>query len=377
MSNQTIAIVINTSWNIYNFRLGLLNALREDGYRIIAIAPHDGYSAKLQALGFDYHDIKINNKGTNPLQDLLLIWSFFKIFRKLKPDLILQYTIKPNIYGTLAAKLAGIPTINNISGLGTVFLNNNISSRIARMLYRISLRFAYKVFFQNPHDRKLFIDNKLVKERKSGLLPGSGIDLDKFHPVETKKTADSPFVFLLIARMIKDKGVFEFVEAARRLIASQKDLKRGVEFWLLGDLYPDNPTAIKTEQIKQWQENDGIKYWGHSDDVTAYINQADCVVLPSYREGLSRVLLEAAALAKPIITTNVPGCKDVVDDGCNGFLCKLKDIEDLAKQLRKMLCLSDDDLREMGKQGRQKIEQKFDEKIVIKQYLEVIKQKIN
>ena len=369
MSKKTIAIVINTSWNIYNFRLSLLGALRNEGYRILLIAPRDDYSQKLVDLGYEYHEIKINNKGTNPFQDLLLVWRFSRLYKRLNVDVVLQYTIKPNIYGTLGAKLAGIAAINNISGLGTVFLNNGLSSKIARFLYRFSLRFANKVFFQNPHDRKLFVDKKLVKESKTDLLPGSGINLSQYKPSTNKLKIDT-FVFLFVARLIKDKGIVEFIEAAKKLL---KQDDKQVEFWLLGDLYLINPTAINQEQLEQWIKTPEIKYLGHVDDVASVMNKANCIVLPSYREGLSRVLLEAAALAKPIITTNVPGCKDVVDDGVNGYLCDVKNSDDLAVQMNKMLALDNYQLQEMGKKGRVKIENEFDEKFVIDSYLREIK----
>ncbi len=368
MSKKTIAIVINTSWNIYNFRLGLLSALGDEGYRLVLIAPRDDYSQKLVDLGFEYHEIKINNKGTNPFQDLLLVWRFSRLYKKLGVDVVLQYTIKPNIYGTLGAKLAGVSVINNISGLGTVFLNDGLASKVARFLYRFSLRFADKVFFQNPHDKKLFIEKKLVKENKTGLLPGSGINLAKFRPVQHKSEV---FVFLFVARMIKDKGVVEYIQAAQELV--QKERKTRVEFWLLGDLYEANPTAISQKQLDKWTELPEIKYLGHADDVACVMNKADCVVLPSYREGLSRVLLEAAALAKPIITTNVPGCMDVVDDGVNGFLCKVKSSHDLSVQMNKVLALDNQQLLAMGKKGRAKVENEFDENIVIDAYLKQIK----
>ncbi len=374
MSEQkkiTIAIVINTSWNIFNFRLGLLQALKNQGYKIIAIAPRDDYSQKLQSMGFEYHHISMNNKGTNPVQDLKLLVAFYKLYKKLKPDVILQYTIKPNIYGTIAAKLAGCQTINNISGLGTVFLNDHFSSKLARFMYRCSLRFANRVFFQNPHDRQLFIEHKLITESKTDLLPGSGINVDKYKPSKRAHQQGSSCIFLLVARMIRDKGVIEFVEAAGHLLNEGTD--QVVEFWLLGDLYPGNPTAISADQLEQWQQDGVVKYLGHVDDVAAVIHKADCVVLPSYREGLSRVLLEAAAMAKPIITTDTPGCKDVVDHGLNGYLCAVKSSQDLALMMREFLLLEEQQRLKMGRNGRLKIERQFDEKIVIDKYSSAIR----
>ena len=370
LSIRTIAIVVNTSWNVYNFRLGLLKALQVEGYRIIVIAPRDEYSLKFEELEFEYYDIRINNKGTNPFEDIKLIRDFYRLYRKTKPDILLHYTIKPNIYGTIAAKLAGIPVISNISGLGTVFLNKGFSSMIAQKLYRFVLRFPKKIFFQNPYDRAMFIEKKLASIRQADLVPGSGIDTQRYRPVELQKDISEPFVFLLIARMLKDKGVVEFVRAAQEI----KNTTHGknVEFWLLGSIYLNNPTAVDKEEIEEWEKDGIIKYLGHTDNVREVIIKADCIVLPSYREGLSRVLLEAASMAKPIITTDTPGCKDIVDDGINGYLCKVKDSKSLAEQIKKMLQLSKKERSEMGERSRKKVIKEFDEIIVIDKYREVI-----
>lgn len=391
---KTVAIAINTSWNIYNFRLGLLEALREAGYRIVVIAPRDEYSEKLQSMGFEYYNIDINNKGTNPIEDAKLVYAFYKIYKKLAPDIILQYTIKPNIYGSMAAGILNIPVISNISGLGTVFLNDGISSKIAQLLYRIALKVPKKVFYQNAHDRALFIESKLVKEAKTDLLPGSGIDTEKFKPVEaTDRDSGKPFRFLFIARLVKDKGLIEYVQAAQILSAKEggeqkqendtttkqdsgyesRITNHQAEFCILGAFYHGNPTAITKGEMQAWEEEGSVKYLGTSDDVKSLITEADCVVLPSYREGLSRVLLEAASMAKPIITTNVPGCQEVVEDGFNGYLCNKKDSNSLAKQMKKMIALSADQRKEMGENGRKKVTKEFDEKIVIEKYIKAIK----
>ena len=372
---KTIAIFINTAWNIYNFRLQLMRRLQSEGYRVVAIAPRDRYSKKIEQAGFEFHHIDINNMGTNPLEDLLLTARIFRLYRKIRPDLLIHYTIKPNIYGTYAAKMAGIPVISNITGLGTVFLNNNVSSRIARKLYHFALRTPYIVFFQNPYDRKLFVDTKLVAMKRTALLPGSGIDHQRYVPVNKIDDASQPFVFLLIARMLKDKGIVEFVEAAQILLARSGrsgERQQRVEFWLLGAMYPGNPTAINDEEIEAWTKQEGIRYLGETDDVMQVIAQSDCVVLPSYREGISRVLLEAASMAKPLVTTNVPGCMDVVDDGANGYLCKPKDAQDLAVKMEKMLRLSQDELEAMGRVGRIKIIEEYSEELVIDRYLDEI-----
>lgn len=373
--------MINTSWNIFNFRVGLLKALQLEGYRIVVIAPKDDYSEKLEALGFEYHEIKMNNKGTNPLEDAKLIYDFYQLYKQTAPDVILQYTIKPNIYGSMAAGMLRIPVISNISGLGTVFLNDSISSKIARLLYKVALKVPEKVFYQNAHDRELFIQSKLVKEEKTDLLPGSGIDTYKFKPLEKLvKENEKPLQFLFIARLVKDKGIGEFVRAAKQIsverLALSVEKDREMDFHILGAFYPGNPTAITEKEMQVWEEEGIVKYIGTSDDVKSVIAEADCIVLPSYREGLSRVLLEAASMAKPIITTNVPGCREVVDDGINGYLCEVKNANSLAEQMKKMMLLSDEERQEMGRRGREKVIREFDEKIVIEKYRKVIEELI-
>ena len=353
--------------NIFNFRVGLLKALQSQGYKIIAIAPRDECSSKLEAFGFEYHEIKMNNKGTNPVEDAKLVYDFYKLYKQVAPDVILQYTIKPNIYGSTAAGILRIPVISNISGFGTVFLNDSFSSKIARMLYKIALKIPKKVFYQNTHDRELFIESKLVKEAKTDLLPGSGIDTEKFKPIEKKLSKDDTLRFLFIARLVKDKGLIEYVDAARKFKNNQK-----VEFCILGAYYPGNPTAITENEMLAWEREGIVKYIGISDDVMSVIAEYDCIVLPSYREGLSRVLLEAASMAKPIITTNVPGCKEVVDDGVNGYLCDVKDADSLSEQMKKMILLTKEQHRGMGKKGREKVIAEFDEKLVIDKYKQAI-----
>jgi len=346
--------------------MGLVQALQKEGYSVVAIAPRDVYSEKLEALGCEYHNIDINNKGTNPIEDAKLVRAFYTLYKSVKPDVILQYTIKPNIYGSMAAGLLKIPVISNISGLGTVFLNDSFSSKIARFLYKVALQVPQKVFYQNTHDRELFVTSKLVTKSKTDLLPGSGIDTEKFKPKPSSNKTQQSVRFLFIARLLKDKGLLEYVNAAKEIQGTS------VECGILGAYYPGNPTAITEREMKQWEDAGIVSYIGVSDDVQSVIAKYDCIVLPSYREGLSRVLLEAASMAKPIITTNVPGCKEVVDDGINGYLCELKSATSLAKQMRKMLALSDEERKTMGQYGRDKVIQEFDETIVIQKYLEAI-----
>jgi len=360
-----IAVVVNTSWNIYNFRLSLIKALQAQGHTIYAIAPLDKYSENLKAEGCIYEEIKMQNKGTNPLSDLILTFNLYKVYKKTKPDVILQYTIKPNIYGTLAAKLAGIPVINNVSGLGTVFLHNNLSSQIAILLYRFVFRFPKKVFFQNNDDRQLFIEKKLIDTNITDLLPGSGVDTNKFTPQPFKR--NPVFRFLLIARLLYDKGIVEYYQAAKRI----KQEGHQVEFLLMGS--PDSSAmGIPFSTIQQWHKEKIITYLPFTENVAEFIHQADSVVIPSYREGTPKTLLEAAACGKPLVTTDAPGCREVLQVGANGYLCIVKDAEDLAEKMIKMILLAPEQLQTMGKESRRIAVEKFDEHIVIQKYKEAI-----
>ncbi len=367
IDKKSIAICSNTSWYIYNFRMGLITALQADGYRVVLIAPKDDYSDRLESLGCEHYDIEIDNKGTNPIEDMKLMYSFYRLYREIEPDMLLIYTIKPNIYGGIVSKMLNIPTLNVIAGLGTVFLNENISSKIARWLYKTSFR-NNRVLFENEDDCVEFLDKKLVKKEQVTLIPGSGINTEKFQPkIEIVKNSNN-ITFLLIARLIRDKGVVEYIEAIESIRAKYPT----VEFKLLGSYYEGNPSAISEDEVNRWVDKGLIEYLGYTDAVLEEIQKADCIVLPSYREGLSRVLLEGASMSKPIITTNVTGCREVVDDGVNGYLVPVKDSLSLANAMEKMIALSADERVEMGKKGRAKVIEEFDEKIVIKHYMDVI-----
>ena len=371
--NPKIVIVVNSSWNLLNFRSGLIRALVAEGYEVVAVAPDDAYSACLSELGCRFVALPMDNQGTHPLHDLLLTFRFWLLLRRERPNVLLAYTVKPNIYGSLAARLLGIPVVNNIAGLGAVFIKGDWLVRLVRGLYRLSLRRSAKVFFQNRDDRALFIDAGMVKPEQTDLLPGSGIDLTRFSGNEkssmsSAKDVARAFRFLLIARMLRDKGVVEYVAAAKQIRARWPNVECG----LLGFLDVQNPAAISTEEMNAWVAEGDVRYLGVSDDVRLEIAQADCIVLPSYREGTPRTLLEAAAMAKAIITTDAVGCREVVDDGVNGYLCQVRDADDLAAKMHAMLGLSVAERAAMGQAGRKKMELQFDEKIVINKYLQVV-----
>jgi glycosyltransferase involved in cell wall biosynthesis len=300
------------------------------------------------------------------LQDFYYMYQLFNIYRKIKPNVILQYTIKPNIYGTFASLPFKCLIINNVSGLGTVFLHNNVSSRIAKFLYRLSFRFPKKVFFQNSDDRSLFVDNSLIKQKITGLLPGSGIPLDKFTPMPFER--NETFTFLMVGRLLYDKGIVEYAQASK--ILQEKGFK--IKCMVLGKIETQKNLGVSLEMVQEWQKNNIIEYLGTSDDVASVLAKADCVVLPSYREGTPRSLLEASAMAKPLVATDVVGCKETIDNGKNGYLCEVKNAEDLAEKMLQIYNLDNEALKKMGEESRKKVENEFDEKIVIKKYLDTI-----
>lgn len=362
-----VMIALNAAWNLANFRGGLIRGLMAHGHEVVAVAPADAYVAAVEGLGCRYRPLPMDNRGTNPVRDLLLWWRFVRLLREERPDVFLGYTVKPNLYGSLAAGVLGIPTINNISGLGAVFITTGWITRLVRAGYRLALARARTVFFQNPDDRDQFVAEGLVREEVAELLPGSGVDLTRFAPVPLPSPT-APFRFLLAARMLRDKGVEEFVHAARLL------RQRGVraECCLLGVLDAPNPAAISAAQMRAWVAEGAVTYLGTSDDVRTEMAAAHCVVLPSYREGTPRSLLEAAAMGRPIITTDAVGCREVVDHGVNGFLCAPRDARGLADRMAAMVALSPDDRAAMGRAGRAKVERDFDEQVVVHRYLSAI-----
>jgi glycosyltransferase involved in cell wall biosynthesis len=367
-----VAVVINTSWNIWNFRRGLVKALQAAGHEVLAIAPPDAYSARLESeLGCRYVPILMENKGTNPIKDAQLTRRFLAIYKRERPDVVLHFTIKPNIYGTLAAKLAGVASINNVSGLGTVFLIENLVSKVARGLYRFAFRFPHKVFFQNNDDRELFIRYGLIRPERTGLVPGSGVDLVRFQPQpRSEKATDAPFTFLMVARVLYEKGIVEYFEAARQLRATLGADKVRVQ--LLGGLDEAGGVGVPRATFEQWLAEGNVEHLGTSDNVAEHLHRADCVVLPSYREGTPKTLLEAAACGKPLVTTDVPGCRETVEHGRNGYLCQVKDAADLAAKLLQMAQLPPERLAVMGAASRELAEEKFDEKLVLREYLAAV-----
>lgn len=368
---MTAAFVANTSWYIYNLRIGVIRKLKESGYDIIVIAPKDNYTHYIISEGYQHFDVQMSNKGRNIFGELRYMRNLLKIYRKHQPDFIFHYTIKPNIYGSIAARLAGCKSIAVVSGAGHTFIKKNALHYISIQMYRFSMRFAEEVWFVNKDDLREFTGNGITIPEKAKLLPGEGVNIQHFAPdFHFKEQKSNTIRFLLSARLIWDKGIGVFVEAARII----KRKYPHTEFALLGFLDVDNPSAISSEQIYNWHKKGYITYLGETEDVRPYVEDADCFVLPSYyREGTPRSLLEAAAMAKPIITTDNVGCREVVEHGYNGFLCKTKDPDDLARKMETIIKMTAEERRQMGLNGRKRVLQKFDENLVIRRYVEVLK----
>lgn len=374
-----VMIALNSAWNLLNFRAGLIRALIGNGHTVVLIAPADNNVSALQALGARFVHLPMRSHSTNPFFDLLLLWRFLRVLHCDRPDVLMTFTAKPNIYGSMAAHALGIPVINNIAGLGSAFIKGGSLELVLSILYRLALTRAIRVFFQNPDDYRQFVEMGLVKDAKCKVLPGSGVDLQNFQPMplpnlqywyerDDQSTNNRHFVFLLVARLLKDKGLQEFAEAARLL----KTTYPLVEFALLGFKDSKNPNAITDEQLASWEAKNLLTYWGSCNDVRDPLARADCVVLPSYREGTPRALLEAAAMGRPLVTTDVPGCREVVRHGINGLLCRPRDPQDLADQMRTILQMPKEQLAQMGKSSRHLVEGQFDEKLVIDSYLQIL-----
>jgi glycosyltransferase involved in cell wall biosynthesis len=362
-SRPKIVLSANSQWNIVNFRSGLIRALREAGFEPVVIAPPDeSAEQRMRELGVERIGVEVERSGLNPLADLKLLSAYRRLLKQMRPAAYLGYTIKPNIYGCIAAASAGIPAVPNVSGLGTAFMRGGPLRQLAILLYRFAFRRAPVVFFQNEEDRRLFIDLRIVSADRARVVPGSGIDLEHFRQVPLP--ASGP-VFLLISRLLRDKGVLEFVDAARQVRSELPDAR----FQLLGPVDDSNRSAVGAAAVRSWVEEGIIEYLGTTDDVRPYIAEASVIVLPSYREGLPKSLLEGAAMGRALIAADVPGCRDVVEDGLNGYLCPPRDALSLAGAIRKMAALPKTERVAMGAAGRARIQDRFSETLVIGAYL--------
>jgi glycosyltransferase involved in cell wall biosynthesis len=363
----TVAISSNTSWYLFNFRSNLIRALSEKGLRVWCLAPRDDYSDRLRALGCEFTHIPIDGSGKNPVTDLGTCLAYWRAYRRIRPRVALHYTPKPNIYGGLAARATGTAFINNIAGLGEAFSDRGLINRIARTLYRLSQRHAARLFFQNPQDHAQLQALDTTVTARAAILPGSGVDTERFAPAPFPQEGSIRFV--LIARLLWEKGVREYVEAARLL----KQRHANVDCVVVGFSEPDNPRFVPAETMQAWNAEGLIHWLGRMDDVRPIIANAHCVVLPSYYgEGVPRSLLEGASMGRPIITTDSVGCREVVEDGKNGYRVPPRDVMALCQAMERIVSASAEEREQMGKRSRAKVIEGFNEQIVIDKYLNAI-----
>jgi len=379
-----IALVSNTDFSLHNFRMGLIKALLEKGYRLYLICPYGKYIEKLKRVDVQYSPIDLDRKGVNPIEDLKTLLQLYRIFKREKFDVVHNFTIKPNIYGNIAAKLAKIPIIiNSVTGLGYVFtekgIKNNVLKWIVVNLYKIAFKFSNKVIFLNQDDLELFKRYKIIDRHKVLVIKGEGVNTEKFSLQNVDKAGIEKLynelgisqhcpsaIVTLIARLIWHKGIREFVEAAKILKKKYPD----VLFLLVGPIDTGNPAAVSKDYIEEAEEGGAVKYIGKRDDIREILYISDVVTLPSYREGIPRVLLEAMSMEKPIVTTNTIGCREVVEEGKNGFLVPVKNPVALADAIERLI--NNKELRvRFGKCGRGKVLKEFDERIVVKKTMQV------
>lgn len=361
MLKKTILILVNHDVVIYNFRKELVEELLNQDYEVVISSPYGPKIDKLINMGCIYSEVSIERHGTNIISDIKLIHNYMKLIKKFKPVTILTYTIKPNVYGGIAAQLTKTPYLANITGLGTSIQNKGFMQKVSTRLYKVGLRKANCVFFQNESNYRFFKEANIVNGNTK-ILPGSGVNLEEHYfepyPEETKTLN-----FLYIGRIMKDKGIDELLEAAQHV----KGKYPYTEFDLIG--FSENEYDKK---LKWYVENDIVKYHGQQNDVHSFIKKSHAIILPSYHEGMANVLLEAAATGRPIIASAIPGCKESFDNDLSGLDFEVKNVKSLINSLIKFIKLSYHQKSEMGKAGRIKMENEFDRKNVVHEYLNKI-----
>ena len=364
MANKVL--IISNGYLALSYRRELIIKLIEEGYDVFISIPKSEKTEFFTNIGCKIIDTPIQRRGINPFKDMLLVLKYTRIMKKIDPDVVLTYTIKPNVYGTFAASIYKKPIIINITGVGSAFAASKLRY-IASLLYKYACRKAYFVFFQNESNYSLFVSNKFVEPNKTKVIPGSGVNIERFKPVG-KQSKDEIIKFLFIGRIMKEKGIEEYLQTADIITKKYPN----TEFQILGMFEEE-----KYRDVILINENPRIKYLGISDDVRNEIKEVDCIINPTYHEGMSNVLLEGAAMGKPLISSNIPGCKEIIDDGINGYLFEARNVKQLVEKIEKFLSLDDEAKNQMGQAGRKKIEKEFDRNIVINEYIKVIEDVIH
>lgn len=363
---KKILVLANNDIGLYNFRKEILKGFIDKGYEVHISLPNGERVDDLQKMGCIYHETLIDRRGMNPIKDSRLFLRYVKLFRKVKPDLVLTYTIKPNVYGGMVARLTKKPYVVNITGIGSAFHKDGLIKKIMIKMYQIATKKADVLFFQNEENQEVFLENN-IKGNEAILLPGSGVNLTDYSFYPLDQTKDN-IEFLFIGRVMREKGIDEYIYAAQE---GQKN-KLNCVFHVIGDIEEE----IYAQKLADLHEAGTINYHGFHKNVQSYIEQSDCIVLPSYHEGMSNTLLEGAASGRPLIASNISGCKEAIDDGMNGYRVEKGNAEDLYEKIKKFVSLSFEDRQAMGQYSRVKIEKTFDRRLIVKKYQEIVFQLI-
>lgn len=365
-----VCVLANSSRYLWNFRANLIRALLAAGHDVLAMSPAGAEVALIEGLGIRHVHLPLAPKGTNPFSELRTVRSLRRLLRDHEVEAVLSSTPKGNLYTALANRGTQRRQLANVSGLGSAYLRQDWLSRFVDVLYGATFGRIDHVLFENPTDHGEFLRRGWVTPTRASVIPGLGVDLDHFAacPWPAEDDAAGVVQFLMIARLIGDKGVREYVRAAEQVRARHPRTR----FMLLGDSASDNPTSIAADELAQWRAQGHVVHHEHTDDVRPHIAAAHCLVLPSYREGMSRTLLEGGAMGRPLIASDVPGCREAIDPGVNGLLCDARSVTSLAERMEQILNMPDQQRREMGAASRRKIASQFGEDRVIRRYLDLL-----
>lgn len=354
-----ILILANDGAGLYNFRRELLEALVQRGDKVVVSLPRNHFVPKLVAMGCTFVETAVDRRGTNPVRDVSLLAAYLRVIRRHQPDLVLAYTVKPNVYGGLACRITRTPYISNITGIGTALVAGGPLRRLVLSLYRTGLKGSSCVFFQNNANRDLFVSERIIALEKTHIIPGSGVNLER-HRYEEYPVEQEPIAFLYVGRIMREKGIEELLVASAHVKARHPH----VAFHLVGECEEGHQSRLEA------LTRDGtIQYHGYSDDVPGFIRQTHATILPSYHEGTSNVLLESAAAGRPVLASNIPGCRETFDEGISGLGFAAREVAGLENAILDFIELPYERKRQMGLAGRRKMEREFDRRIVIRSYL--------
>lgn len=359
---KKVLILSNYFGTVYKFRKELVEELINTGYKVYVSLPEAEENRRIEALGCTIIPTEVDRRGVNIIKDLKLFFNYKKIIKEIRPDIVIGYTSKPNIYGGYACRKLKVPFIANVTGLGSVFYNAGVLMKIMIVLYKFGLKRAKSVFFENKANAQTFIDLNIINKNQSVVMNGAGVNLDEFKytPMNFSDTTN----ILFVGRIMKEKGVDELFDAAKRIKREYKNTEFGFVGW-----FEDDYSQI----VDELQKENIIRFYGYHDDVKGLVAHSHCIVLPSYHEGMSNTLLEGASMGRPLITSDIYGCKEAVNDGVSGYLCKVKSAQSLYEKLKNFINLANEKKQAMGVASRKHVVTNFDKKLVVKNTIKIIK----